>query len=89
MFGKKILSISTLSIEDDHNGPQAELETQDPNNRCILTEKRVINCRSVQALFYNGDKITGMFLFGNETSNESDILTERHLAKINVTATLH
>lgn len=37
--------------------------------------------------FYNGGKIRGMFIFGNETPNESDILTKT--AKINVTTTLH
>lgn len=34
-------------------------------------------CVSIIQYFYNGGKIRGMFLFRNETPNESDILTER------------
>lgn len=46
-------------------------------------------CVSIIQYFYNGGKIRGMVFFGNETPNESDILIERHLAKTNVTTTLH
>lgn len=51
--------------------------------------KKLQGCLSIIQYFYNGGKIIDMFLFGNKTPNEPDILTERHLAKINVTTTLH